>query len=348
MSSSSRARAWGVVGVVRRGKVCSLAPMRSWLRQIVPSSASRSVRLCAGRSWGVVCEPALVLAAGERRAGVTGSSGCEWCLVGEQQRREAGVEFEGDVVGEHAEEHVGADARLEVVVDRADLDRVLDRAERAFGHLELLVGADGRARAESLGRAGGADDVEAVERGLGGDLVGLALVGEVAVGDLEFEVLGDLELVDDAPDALADLAGVGVAQAAARPGRPSPWPCSSSASVEANSSARLRARSAATAGLRQTTRRSPGKRGEAISARLTSSKSDSCRSPASISARKCLRTPTPATPRSGRGGSRSARARRGRACRACAAGSRGATRRSSRPGAGSRRSACSCGPRRSA
>ena len=45
-------------------------------------------------------------------------------------------------------------------------------------------------------------------------------------------------------------------------------------------------------------------------------------------------------PRSDPAGSRSARAPRGRACRACAAGWPGATRRSSRPGAASRRSAC--------
>ena len=54
------------------------------------------------------------------------------------------------------------------------------------------------------------------------------------------------------------------------------------------------------------------------------------------------------TPRSGRGGSRSARARRDRACRACAAGWRGATRSSSRRGAGPRRSRGWCAPRRSA
>ena len=40
-------------------------------------------------------------------------------------------ELVGDVVGEHAEEHVRADAVFEVVVDRADLDRVLHRSERA-------------------------------------------------------------------------------------------------------------------------------------------------------------------------------------------------------------------------
>ena len=43
-----------------------------------------------------------------------------------------------------------ADAGLEVVVDRADLDRVFHRSERALGHLQLLVGADRGRRAERL------------------------------------------------------------------------------------------------------------------------------------------------------------------------------------------------------
>ena len=78
------------------------------------------------------------------------------------------MELEGDVVGEHAEEHVRADAGLEVVVDRADLDRVFHRSERALGHLQLLVGADRGRRGELVGGEGGADRVEAVQGGLAG------------------------------------------------------------------------------------------------------------------------------------------------------------------------------------
>ena len=42
-------------------------------------------------------------------------------LVGEQQRFPRGFQVPGEVVGEHADQHVRADAVLEVVVDRADL-----------------------------------------------------------------------------------------------------------------------------------------------------------------------------------------------------------------------------------
>src|SRR5665648_305605 len=72
----------------------------------------------------------------------------------------------------------------------------------------------------------------------------------------------------------------------------------SSASVAASSASRLRAREAARAGLRQTTRRSPDSSGEAISARPVSSKRLICRSPAASSLRICgaRRALTNATP----------------------------------------------------
>ena len=82
--------------------------------------------------------------------GFDGVGGGERGVVCEQQLGQPLAEFEGDVVGEHAEEHVDTDARLEVVVDRADLDRVLHRSERTLGHLQLLVGADRGAGAEPV------------------------------------------------------------------------------------------------------------------------------------------------------------------------------------------------------
>jgi hypothetical protein len=72
--------------------------MRSWLRQTVPSSAVRSVRLWAGRPLGVRARPALVFAAGERLADGIGRG--DRGVVGEQHRREPGLQFEQEVVGE--------------------------------------------------------------------------------------------------------------------------------------------------------------------------------------------------------------------------------------------------------
>jgi hypothetical protein len=54
------------------------------------------------------------------------------------------LQLEADVVGEQEQEEVGSDALLEVVADRADIERALDRAVGALCHLQLLVDPDDR------------------------------------------------------------------------------------------------------------------------------------------------------------------------------------------------------------
>ena len=68
------------------------------------------------------------------------------------------------------------DAVLEVVADRADVERVLDRAVGALGELELFVDAHHGLGGEGVIGAGGSEDVKPVERGLRLDLLLLALV----------------------------------------------------------------------------------------------------------------------------------------------------------------------------
>ena len=85
----------------------------------------------------------------------------------------------------------------------------LERAEVALDLLELLVGAHDVGRVEPLGGDGGAQDVDAVQRGLLGDLGALARVVEAAIGDLEREVLFDAVALDHLPDGETDRAGVG-------------------------------------------------------------------------------------------------------------------------------------------
>ena len=81
----------------------------------------------------------------------------------------------------------------------------------------------------------------------------VAMVGEGGVGDGGVEVLAHLVFVDYLADRLADLAGAGEGAAGDPVGD-----AASSFSVAANRSRRLRARSAASAGLRQAINRSPG------------------------------------------------------------------------------------------
>src|SRR5713226_9640783 len=114
-------------------------------------------------------------------------------------------------------------------------------------------------RWEMGGRDGGAQHVEPVQ---GGFLVDLGLVagnGQRGVGDGDAEVLAGLVFADHLADGHADLA---------RAGQPSSLDAgddgASSFSVAASSSSRVRARSAASRGLRQAISRSPGKSGEVI------------------------------------------------------------------------------------
>ena len=81
-------------------------------------------------------------ACGERSALATGSLWWVAVVAEEQFAPRPRWRCQAQVVGEHAEEDVGADALFEAVVDRADLERALEGAEGALDPLERLVGAD--------------------------------------------------------------------------------------------------------------------------------------------------------------------------------------------------------------
>jgi hypothetical protein len=117
-----------------------------------------------------------------------------------------------DIVGEHAQEDVGANAVGETMVDGPDAH--VDGFEGEECALDLgqgLVGAHAVWGGEALRGQGCADDVDAVERGFGGDLVGDLGEAEGVVLDVELEVLGDLVLIDDPADSEGDLGASGEA-----------------------------------------------------------------------------------------------------------------------------------------
>ena len=60
---------------------------------------------------------------------------------------------------------------------------------------------------EILGRHAGAHDIDAIEFGLGSDLIDLAGPAEVSIVDVEREVLGHLLGIDDFADGETDLGG---------------------------------------------------------------------------------------------------------------------------------------------
>ena len=103
----------------------------------------------------------------------------------------------GEVAGEHADQHVGADAFFQPVEDRAQVQVVgFDRAEVPFDVFEVLVGGDHGGAVELAGGNGGAQHVEPVQGGFGVDPGLIALDGEADVGDGHGEVLAGLVLAD--------------------------------------------------------------------------------------------------------------------------------------------------------
>jgi hypothetical protein len=88
-------------------------------------------------------------------------------FVGEGRLAPGVAQVPFDVEGEHAEEHVRADAVFEPVVDPADLQLgPLEDAEVALDLFELLVGAHDVGRVKALGGDAGAQNIDAVQRGL--------------------------------------------------------------------------------------------------------------------------------------------------------------------------------------
>src|SRR5256885_905857 len=86
------------------------------------------------------------------------------------------------------------------MTDRANLEiDGLEASEGALDAGQILVGLHALGAAHRVGRQAGADDIEPVETGLSRDAVELAAPGEVAVANIEGEVLGHLVAVGVRP-----------------------------------------------------------------------------------------------------------------------------------------------------
>jgi hypothetical protein len=102
----------------------------------VARSASKLWKLCTGRPSSVRPVVSLLIAAGDRCALATMlSHRFDSVLVGVvvEHRRQTGAHVPVDVIGEHAEEDVGAHAVGQPVVDRPDLQ--VDRLQADLGDL---------------------------------------------------------------------------------------------------------------------------------------------------------------------------------------------------------------------
>ncbi len=86
------------------------------------------------------------------------------------------------IVGEHAEEHMSANAFFQPAMDRTNVEiDGLDTTKGALDHAERFVGLDRVGVFECLPGRAGAHGIEAVERGLLGNLVGLTTEAELVI-----------------------------------------------------------------------------------------------------------------------------------------------------------------------
>ncbi|MYG28233.1 MAG: hypothetical protein F4213_19800 [Boseongicola sp. SB0677_bin_26] len=116
-------------------------------------------------------------------------------VVLEQHRREAPAHVPFHVEREHAHEHVRLHVVGRAAVDRTDAQVGLRVPERALHARERLVRIDRGLRPHGLRSQAGADHVDAVEPGLGGDPVLAAAPGDAVVGDVDLEMLAHLAAV---------------------------------------------------------------------------------------------------------------------------------------------------------
>src|SRR6201987_4038769 len=197
-----------------------------------------------------------MLTEAERQAGLSLCLARRRIGLVEQHRGEAPAHVPLQIIGQHAEQDVRADPWRGPMKHRTQLEiDGLQRAEGVLDAAETFVGAHCRGGVGLRGWQIGADHIDAVERGLGGDAAGVWAKLKVSSVMLIWKCLAMWRRPSTAPTAWPIAA-------APRSGRRArcTWAAmrASSFSVAANSSARLWARSSASNGFLRTTRRSPG------------------------------------------------------------------------------------------
>ena len=180
------------------GKLCE-ERLEAVDRRAVCVVSTRDLRFRACRAFG-------------RRYRVAGGLG-RLILVGKEQLALGRLQVPLDVVGEHAEEDMGADRPCgrqcpvaQAMVGGPDLEiDGLQGPKRPLDLRERFVVTHTARTIQTLGLNRGADDIDAIEGGFRGDGVLLAGEGEGRVGEGEGKVLGHLVAVDHTTDRHADL-----------------------------------------------------------------------------------------------------------------------------------------------
>ena len=135
-------------------------------------------------------------------------------VVLEQQGSQSLPQVPFDIIAEHAQEQVGSDPVGVIDIHRPHLEPgSLERAEGPLDPGQALVGLDDLTGAHRVSIEAGADDVEAIQAGLGRDFFPVARPTESVVGDGDIEVFLDLAAVGLTTDPSVDPIPAAVAQA---------------------------------------------------------------------------------------------------------------------------------------
>jgi len=116
-------------------------------------------------------------------------------VILEEQRRQRLAHMPDQVISEHAQEHMGAHALGEAVVDGADFEvHGFHRAKGALDVSEAFIGRDDGGSIEPVSGDTCPQHIEAIEGRLLLDQSLVSREGEGCIGDRQLEVLGHLAL----------------------------------------------------------------------------------------------------------------------------------------------------------
>ena len=127
-------------------------------------------------------------------------------LVDEEEGSQGFAHMPFDIVRQHTQEQVSADASLQAVMDGADAQvQALERPEGLLDIAQAFVSPHGVLCAQRVGRLWRADDIDPIQCLLAGNGVFLSRPTQHPVGDLHGKVFGDLVTAKGPTDLLADL-----------------------------------------------------------------------------------------------------------------------------------------------
>jgi len=164
-------RCWCGVGVVSISVVVG--------RQVRQQRAEAMHRSVVGGSFGACFADGVVRSPGRRHRRYALDRGGFFVIVVKQDRRQVLSHMPLDIVGQHAQKHVGSDSAVQAMVNRTNIEvHWLEAAERSFHDRQPFVRTNGLFCIHGLLASTGSDHIDAVQGGLRGNLVFISRIAE--------------------------------------------------------------------------------------------------------------------------------------------------------------------------